>query len=74
MSILMQDNFKKHMRFSYMHMCFITDLGIDGCIYSPCVSNELDPYLSEPLFVQNYFIIDAPVGGEIFSTVALIVM
>ena len=55
-------------------MCFIIDLGIDGCIYPPCVSNELDQYLSEPLFAQNLCIIDAPEGGEIFSTVALIFM
>ena len=52
------------MRFSYMHMSFIIDLGIDGCIYPPCVSNELDQYLSEPLFSQCK--IDAPAGGENF--------
>ena len=62
------------MCFSYMHMCFIIDLGTDGCIYPPCISNELDPYLIEPLFVQNECKIDAPVGGELFSTVALIAM
>ena len=59
---------------SYMHMCFIIDLGIDGYTYPPCVSNELDQYLSEPLFAQNKCKIDAPAGGEIFSTVALVVM
>ena len=38
------------MRFSYMLMlCFIIDLGIDGCKYPPYVSNDL----SEPLFAQN---------------------
>ena len=59
---------------SYMHMCFIIDLGIDGYTYPPCVSNELDQYLSEPLFAQNKCKIDAPAGGEKFSTVALVVM
>ena len=63
------------MHFSYMLMlCFIIDLGIDGCIYPPCVSNALDQYLSEPLFGQNQYKIDAPVGAENFSTVAPIVM
>ena len=57
------------MRFSYMHTCFIIDLGIDGCIYPPCVSNELDQ-----LFAQNECKINAPVGGGQFSTVALIIM
>ena len=34
------------MCFSYMHiLCFIKDVGIDGCIHPPCVSNELDQYL-----------------------------
>ena len=42
------------MHFSYMLMlCFIIDLNIDGCIYPPYVSNELDQYLSESLFAQN---------------------
>ena len=42
------------MCFSYMHiLCFIKDVGIDGCIHPPCVSNELDQYLSEPLYAQN---------------------
>ena len=37
-----------------MHvLCFIKDVGIDGCIHHPCVSNELDQYLSEPLYAQN---------------------
>ena len=57
------------MHFSHMHMCFIIDLGIDGCIYPPCVSNELDPS-----FAQNEYKINALVGGGKFSTVALIVM
>ena len=43
-------------------------------IYPPCVSNALDQYLSEPVFAQNQCKIDAPVGDEKFSTVALIVM
>ena len=43
-------------------------------IYPPCVSNVLDQYLSEPVFSQNQCKIDAPVGVENFSTVALIVM
>ena len=42
--------------------------------YILCVSNELDPYLSDPLFAKNYCKIDGPEGGEHFSTVALIVM
>ena len=54
---------RKHMRFLNMHMCFIIDLGIDGCIYPLCASNELDQYLSEPLFAQNECKINAPVGG-----------
>ena len=58
------------MHFSKMHMCFIIDRGIGGCIYPPCVSNELDQYLSEPLFAQNQCKIDAPVGSEKISTVA----
>ena len=37
-----------------MHvLCFIIDLGTDGCIHSPCVSNELDQYLSQPA-VDNF--------------------
>ena len=43
-------------------------------IYPPCVSNALNQYLSEPVFAQNQSKIDAPAGGENFSTVALIVM
>ena len=43
-------------------------------IYPHCVSNALDQYPSEPVFAQNPCTIDAPVGGDNFSTVALIVM
>ena len=55
------------MCFSYMHiLCFIKDVGIDGCIHHPCVSNELDQYLSEPLYAQN--------ASLNFSTVAPMVI
>ena len=56
------------MCFSYMHMlCFIKDVGIDGCIHHPCVSSELDQYLSEPLYAQNASLkLMPPQGAKFF--------
>ena len=71
----MLDNLKKtYVLLIHAHVVFHYRSSIDGCIYPPFVSNELDQYLSEPLFAQISCKIDAPVGGEIFSTVALIVI
>ena len=55
-----------------MHvLCFIIDLGTDGCIHAPCVSNELRPIFKSALIcIEFQCKIDAPVGGEHFSTVA----
>ena len=60
------------MCFSYMHMlCFIIDLGIDGCIHPPCVSNELDQYLSEQFFCTG---LKCKIRGKKLSIAALIVI
>ena len=63
------------MCFSYMHILyFIKEVDIGGCINHPCFKSVRPIFKCTIICTECKLKIDAPVGGEFFSTVAPIVI